>query len=404
MECEDNTWVNYFALDHARTQLHFHLQKLVRGLQAAHLCRLSVDLLDGKQLHHIFDTAAQQAKTHNYQLKLQHPSDLFQIETSYTHNGQDVNLILHVPMAPADSILRLFQLHPFLLPFTESHFIMPDPANQILTISSVVDRLSVEMSVANLMSCHRINTAYLCERHGVMRRELNSTCLGSLYIQDFPGATNLCEMRIVEQAETVLQLQDNWYLLYSSSAFTSYVICLNNSNSEVFMKTGTNHVFISPSCQMRLKDHVLISDFSLRLDSVIKHYEWDLDEIAFSPEERSLSSHWLEILDTESVGRSTLNSICQDITIERHSSSWIYLFSLLGFLAVTILAVIAGYFIYAHHLVTLKNSHFQYSPANSAQADHQYDSSTAGRLRPGPASVAAAAPRARSLNVWCLDI
>jgi hypothetical protein len=60
---------------------------------------------------------------------------------------------------------------------------------------------------------------------------------------------------------------------------------------------------------MRLKDHVLISDFSLRLDSVIKHYEWDLDEIAFSPEERSLSSRWLEILDTKSVGRSTLNSI-----------------------------------------------------------------------------------------------
>jgi hypothetical protein len=29
MERQDNTWVNYFALDHARTQLHFHLQKLV---------------------------------------------------------------------------------------------------------------------------------------------------------------------------------------------------------------------------------------------------------------------------------------------------------------------------------------------------------------------------------------
>ncbi len=93
MECNDNTWVNYFALDHARTQLHFHLQKLVRGLQAAHLCRLSVDLLDGKQLRHIFDMATQQAKTYKYQLMLQHPSDLFQIETSYIHNGQDVNLM-----------------------------------------------------------------------------------------------------------------------------------------------------------------------------------------------------------------------------------------------------------------------------------------------------------------------
>jgi hypothetical protein len=192
-------------------------------------------------------------------------------------------------MAPPDSILRLFQLHPFPLPFTDSHFIMPDPANQIFAISSGVDRFSIKMSVANLMSCHRINSAYLCERHGVMRRELNSTCLGSLYMQDFIGATNNCEMRIVEQVETVLQLQDNWYLVYSPVAFTSYIICLNNSNSEVFMKTGPNRVYISPSCRMRLKDHMLVSDFSLRLGSIIKHYEWDLDEIAFSPKERTLS-------------------------------------------------------------------------------------------------------------------
>jgi hypothetical protein len=69
---------------------------------------------------------------------------------------------------------------------------MPDPANQIFAISSGVDRFSIEMSVANLMSCHRINSAYLCKRHGVMRRKLNSNCLGSLYMQDFVGATNIC--------------------------------------------------------------------------------------------------------------------------------------------------------------------------------------------------------------------
>jgi hypothetical protein len=114
-----------------------------------------------------------------------------------------------------------------------------------------------------------------------MHHELISTCLGSLYVQNFPGAMTLCEMKIVEQTETVLQLQDNWYLVYSPSAFTSYIICLNNSNSEVFVKTGPNRIFISPSCRMRLKDHILILDFSLWLDSIIKHCEWDMDEIAF---------------------------------------------------------------------------------------------------------------------------
>ncbi len=99
---------------------------------------------------------------------------------------------------------------------------------------------------------------------------------------------------------------------------------------------------------------MLVSDFALRLDTTIKHYEWDLEEIAFSPEERTLSSRWLEILDSESVGCSTLNSIHRDIAIEKGSLSWIYLFSILGALAATILAVIIAYIVYVHYFVTLK--------------------------------------------------
>jgi hypothetical protein len=99
---------------------------------------------------------------------------------------------------------------------------------------------------------------------------------------------------------------------------------------------------------------MLVSDFSLRLGSTIKHYELDLDEIAFSPEERTLSSQWLEVLDSESVGRSTLNSIRQDIAMEKRSSFWVYLFSILGALAATIFAVIISYVIYVHYFVTFK--------------------------------------------------
>ncbi len=120
------------------------------------------------------------------------------------------------------------------------------------------------------------------------------------------------------------------------------------------MKTGPNRVYISPSCRMRLKNHMLISDFSLRLDSTIKHYKWDLDDITFPLEERTLSSRWLEILDSESVSRSTLNSIRQDIAMERQWSSWTYLFSILGALAATILAVVIAYAVYVHYFVTLK--------------------------------------------------
>ncbi len=70
MESSETTWVNYFARDHGRLQLHLHIQKLTRALQAAHLWRLSVDLLNSGQLQHIFDAATRKAKSHHYQLML----------------------------------------------------------------------------------------------------------------------------------------------------------------------------------------------------------------------------------------------------------------------------------------------------------------------------------------------
>jgi hypothetical protein len=105
---------------------------------------------------------------------------------------------------------------------------------------------------------------------------------------------------------------------------------------------------------MRLKDHILISDFSLRLDSVITHYKWDLDEIAFSSEERIISTCWLEILGSKNVGPFMFNSICQDIIIERCSSSWKFLFSIIGVLIAVILAKAGTYLIWLWYLITLK--------------------------------------------------
>jgi hypothetical protein len=148
-------------------------------------------------------------------------------------------------MAKADSILCLFQLHPFPLPFMDTHFLMPDPANQIFLISFSVDPLSLEMSAVNLMGCHSINSVYLCKQHGVLKQ--NSTCMGSLYMQDFSGAMNLWEMEIVMQSLTFLQLQINWYFVHSPQAFTSYITCLNTSSSNIFVKSGTNQIFVSPS-------------------------------------------------------------------------------------------------------------------------------------------------------------
>jgi hypothetical protein len=335
-------------------QPHPQYQQIIRAVQAAHQRRLSVDLLNATRLQDLFHAAQLKAQINKCQLLLLHPSDLFQIEASYFYNGQDILLLLHIPMAPADSILRLFQLHPFPLPFTKTHFLLPKPSKPIFALSSGMERLSAELSMVNLMDCHKINSMHLCEEHGVLNKDLNSTCLGSLYQQDFAGAMALCEMEITTQKETVLPLRDNWYLVHSPRHFTGHITCRNLSNSEVFLKPGPNRFYISPSCRLQLADHLIISDVSLKLDNVIKHYEWELDKITFTDEEEARSTEWLTVLNDEKAGRTTLNAIHQALAAERRSPVWIWIFTFLGLMLLLLLMVVLGYFVVTRYFWTLK--------------------------------------------------
>jgi hypothetical protein len=124
--------------------------------------------------------------------------------------------------------------------------------------------------------------------------------------------------------------------------------------SEIFVEHGANLVYVSPSCWLQLQDHVLISNFTVQLDAVIKQYKWELDQVSFSPEEQAHSEEWLAVMDNESVGKSTLTTIQQLLVVECRSFIWTLIFSTLGILIIVLLAVIAGYTIFACHLLMLK--------------------------------------------------
>ncbi len=232
--------------------------------------------------------------------------------------------------------------------------LMPNPEHHILAISANADRLSIEMSAVHLLGCHQVNQVYMCERSGVLKQHLNDTCLGSLYMQDLEGATALCEMNILPIGKTVLQLQGNWYLVHLPISLTSHIDCLNSSASEVFIRRGANQIHVSPSCRLHLASHVLIANFALTLDTVVKHYEWELDRISFSDDEQAHTDEWLAAFEEKSIW-ATLSQIRHSLAVEKRSVIWRYIFSLLGLLVFTTLSVALGYIFFTRYYLTLRH-------------------------------------------------
>ena len=309
-------------LSRIENQIKMRLNIAIHTIQQAQHRRLAVDFLSAEQLDILFIKLNEQAVQNGCQLLISHRSDLFQLETSYFFDGADVHLLLHVPMVPTDSLLRLFKLHPFPLPLSGSHVLVPAVKEDILAISSGFKRYSAQFSATDLLGCHMVNNIYLCERHGVLNSNLNSTCLGSLYMQDFDAVKRFCALEIHRTGEIVHQLLNNWYLVYTPSSQTLPISCFNGTQSEKHISKGTSKIYISPGCRAHLEYHLIISDISVKLETDLLHFEWRWDEVSLEGLDSDTISPQLALLEESGLFRPTLSDLHELNLHQRQSASW----------------------------------------------------------------------------------
>ena len=116
---------------------------------------------------------------------------------------------------------------PIPLSFSDSHFLLPCPANNLLAISSSEPQLSLDLTEANREGCYRLGNVHLCEGLGVLCNGLSNTCLGALYAQKFEQSMSACTMIVVPISEQILALCDNWFLIYATTGFLSMQLLLS---------------------------------------------------------------------------------------------------------------------------------------------------------------------------------
>jgi hypothetical protein len=270
-------------LSRIENQLRDRLRRVTHAIQSAVHQRFAVDYLNPAEMAELFRKLEERAAEAGCELLIQYHSDLFQIETSLLYDGQDAHLLLHVPMTPKNSLLQLFRLYPFPLPMFETHHLLPDVKDNMLAISSTDTRFNVQLSSTDLMSCHRVNQIFMCDSFGVMSKRFNNTCLGALYMQQFEAAQTLYPFKVVPVEERVYQLRKGHFITYLPEYTTVNVKCRDGKASEMHLKKGTQQLQIPPGCQGVFPNHLVTSDWSVRLNDSILHYEWDWDPINFLP-------------------------------------------------------------------------------------------------------------------------
>ncbi len=256
-------------------QMRDRIRQATHALQAAQHRRLAVDLLSPNQVTTMFEKLNARALEFNCELLVKFPSDLLQLEVSMLFDGEDAHLLLHVPMMPKESVLRLFRLHPFPLPLYDDHFLIPDVKNDVLAVSSTDQRLHMQLSSIDLMGCHRMNQLFLCDQFGVLSQKFNKTCLGALYMQDFKSAQEICEFNIEPVSEKVYALRKNRFLVYLPKAMTVPVKCVNGTKTEKHLGAGSQTFTLSSGCEAQFAEHLVLSDLNIKMPADVLHFTWD---------------------------------------------------------------------------------------------------------------------------------
>jgi hypothetical protein len=327
----------------------------VHAVQQAHHHRLAVDYFDPTTLGDIYETIIYQSREAKYRLLTRYPSDLFQLEVSYMFDGLDVILFLHVPMVPEDSLLTLYRLKPFPIPFSETMALLPRPSTALLALSNRIPRSITRIEHADLIDCHQVNQVYLCERHGVMENNIKSSCLGALFEQDIPSAQQVCDLELVPYQEAVLQLRNNWFLIYSPIMFTSYMTCLNETTDAKPIQIGVQQLFVDPSCRVDLKNHSLTSEISMKLDAEITYFPWKMADLnAFSITEDDIKA---ALESRTSAGEKSI--FLAEVLQHKHFSSRIPPYSLVtgGLITTAVMAMIllAASLLGTHRIMAFRN-------------------------------------------------
>ena len=313
-----------FTLNRVTNQIKDRIHKSIHTVQQANHRRLAIDYLSPTDSTLLYSRLQARADMYSCALGIDKHSDLFQLELSYFYDGSTVTLVLHVPIFPKDSFLRLFKLHPFPLPFTQTHLIFPDTRNDILGISNLDSSYSALFNSIDLLACHRVNQLFFCERNGVLQNNLGASCLGCLYQQDFVGARVYCRFYMEPLQEYVYQLLENWFLIFSPRPQTAPIVCQNGTRKELPLSKGSSRFHLSPGCSITLAKHKVYSDLSIKLpsDFIMVKWSWKPTSIVNATKYEIESS--LAKLVQAGLNRPHLTELQMLIDSTRNTDSWFY--------------------------------------------------------------------------------
>ena len=216
--------------------------------------RLSLTWFSTKQLQKIHDSVVRQAQKNNLLPLTSHLTDYFQLDVSYVRSDHFLTAIIHVPTSSSNNFFRVYRYVPFPIPLSD-HTVMHIHAREDIIAVGHNNQHKV-LTQTQLDNCQRHYQLFICESPLTTNTNFSSTCIGSLMDHNALGIQTHCSISTKPSQESVFQVTNNQFAIYSPETFTGRGHCNNGSHLSALIST-ISQVTVPPGCTFKLRQHIL---------------------------------------------------------------------------------------------------------------------------------------------------
>ena len=272
------------------------LYNTVKGIiNEGRMNRLSPDLIHGEELKLLFTKLSIMAFERGCKMVLERPFDLYKVETTYAYerNGKVFAIYVHVPMVEKDEKLRLYEYvkFPILQSFKANATLIPNvgeetniavvPITQTVSSKNPISQHRFRtLSETDLQSCLKINDVYLCGGRNTLRTDIESSCIGGLWLADHKIISKNCEMEILSLREYVAKIGTNKWIIFSPEKRFKSAKCGDNIAETIRLSYQTKLV-MPEDCMVALDSHYLTTDTNVNMDFNYKIIQWNFNGDVF---------------------------------------------------------------------------------------------------------------------------
>ena len=283
--------------------------------------KLPMDLLTTAQLSNAWSNLTQRVEEAGYQLLIDHPQELFQLDTSFAADKDGFTIITHVPMAWEGDIMDVFRFVPIPFQVSEDTHAIFLPKKDVLFISKNGGKAAARTR-ADLAACPRKGDMFLCtdaNMGSIINSDTPTTnpdyCALNLYKQDHEKIKRACPVHLINPVDSVEAISDSEFIFLSHMTHVGEMKCADGKTERIAVNR-VQHVSIKPGCRMTTRTNFAVRPAEMDFEAAhisysvninpaeylgnldVKRYEDLLETLEEKPKRTSVekANNWLNDL------------------------------------------------------------------------------------------------------------